>query len=209
MTALILLSEFQKTEIELWRPVRGFPGYEVSNLGRVRSYWKKSGCKRTFAPSVGRLHGTWTYVLRLDLSPTYIGTGEQKAQEYIRFSPRDKTGRIRYLSVHVEVARAFIENTRPGIAIQVNHKSHLKKDNRVGNLEWVTVSENAQRAIEAGVWPMGITHGCAKLNPDKVKEIRRRLADGENPALIALEYDVTGALIYRIRAKKIWKEVTI
>jgi hypothetical protein len=26
-------------ELEVWRPIEGFPGYEVSNQGRVRSYF--------------------------------------------------------------------------------------------------------------------------------------------------------------------------
>lgn len=26
---------------ERWLPIEGFPGYEVSDLGRVRSYWRK------------------------------------------------------------------------------------------------------------------------------------------------------------------------
>tara|TARA_B100000780_G_C20977559_1_gene390488 strand:- start:18 stop:818 length:801 start_codon:yes stop_codon:yes gene_type:complete len=28
---------------EIWEPVWGFPGYEISNLGRVKSYWKVVG----------------------------------------------------------------------------------------------------------------------------------------------------------------------
>ena len=29
---------------EIWAPIQGYDGYEISTKGRVRSYWKKEFC---------------------------------------------------------------------------------------------------------------------------------------------------------------------
>jgi hypothetical protein len=31
------------TSEEIWKPIHGFPGYEVSDYGRVRSFWTRRG----------------------------------------------------------------------------------------------------------------------------------------------------------------------
>jgi hypothetical protein len=49
-------------------------------------------------------------------------------------------GRKPYL-VHILVALTWIPNDRPERKI-VNHKNHVRDDNAIENLEWVTVSEN-------------------------------------------------------------------
>lgn len=74
---------------------------------------------------------------------------------------RNKKGRIlspfrhhKYLAIHLRrdkqvtkklflhrlVAEAFIPNDNSGV--QVNHKNHVRNDNRVENLEWVSADEN-------------------------------------------------------------------
>ena len=51
--------------------------------------------------------------------------------------------------VHRLVAMAFLGSCPPGL--QVNHKSGVKTDNRVANLEYVTPKENAQHASRLGL----------------------------------------------------------
>lgn len=51
-----------------------------------------------------------------------------------------KNGKPQYITVHRLVAKAFIPN--PFSKRCVNHINEIKTDNRVENLEWVTVKEN-------------------------------------------------------------------
>lgn len=46
MTALILLSEWEKSQIEFWLPTQ-WDGYDVSSKGNVRSYWTRCYVKGT------------------------------------------------------------------------------------------------------------------------------------------------------------------
>lgn len=55
-----------------------------------------------------------------------------------------KNGIGQHIQVHRIVAKAFIDN--PNNYLVVNHKNGIKTDNRVENLEWVTVSENAKHS---------------------------------------------------------------
>lgn len=187
-TALILLSEFRKTEIELWRPVEGLSAYDVSNLGRVRSYYKRAGRKGY------RVDSTPT-----DLKISTIWSG------YTRATLRD-CGKYRYLSLHRLVAQTFLSN--PDGLPEVNHINGVKADCRVGNLEWASMSVNKLHATRAGM-AGGEKHGMAKLNEDDVREIRRRGADRKSGVakVLAADYKVTRKLIHLILNKRIWKYV--
>jgi len=78
--------------------------------------------------------------------------------------------------IHRLVAKAFIPN--PESKPEVNHINGIKTDNRVENLEWVTVKENHGHAARTGLRAVGERSGMAKLTEPKVREIKKLYASG-------------------------------
>lgn len=97
---------------EIWKPIEGYPDYEVSSLGRVKS---------------------------LKFGKEKILKGIKDKNGYLRVILY-KEGKLKGYSVHRLVAQAFLPN--PDNLPQVNHRNENKTDNRVENLEWCDSSYN-------------------------------------------------------------------
>lgn len=116
---------------EEWRGIAGYDGYEVSNLGNVRSWWKPvsrgvgngKGCGGRVIGSEFKLHKQ-----HVDSDGYRVTCLTGKDKKYKTFK------------VHRLVAMAFIPN--PNNLPQVNHKDENKQNNCVWNLEWCTNEYN-------------------------------------------------------------------
>lgn len=98
------------------------------------------------------------------------------------------------------VAKHFIPN--PENKPQINHKNGVKTDNRIENLEWVTVNENRMHAFETGLTPRHLQ----ALGPDDVRAIRARL--GKEPEWkIAKDYGVCHQTVNNIKTGRTWSHV--
>ncbi len=198
MTDLILLQDWYKTSIELWRPVAGFRGYEISNQGRLRSYWRISGTGRSYVG--GQFRGSWTQII--GDTPRILKGGTDKDGYKICGLRRD--GHTFGKRIHQLVASAFIFNARPGIATIPNHINNVKYDNRVENLNWMTIAENTLYGNEHGNGCRGIRHGMARLSEEDVLHIRATCRTYADALIAAKHYQCTPQNIDRIMKRLTW-----
>jgi hypothetical protein len=117
---------------EIWKDVVGYEGlYQVSNLGRVKSYYAKNGV--------------------LSDTPRLLG-GKRDKDGYVEVR-LCKNGRVAYKRAHRLVVSHFLTGD---MSLQVNHIDGDKSNNRVDNLELVTAKENVVHAHR-----VGLHKGCA------------------------------------------------
>lgn len=98
--------EIPSLDGEVWAAIDGYSKYQVSNLGRVKSFTRKAR------------------ILRLQPS----------SDLYLRAEVVDDKGEWHSVSVARMVAKAFVPN--PNMLPQVNHINENVQDNRPENLEW-------------------------------------------------------------------------
>ncbi len=195
MTALILLSEWQKSQVEFWLPVKDFPGYDVSSFARVRSWWMRISTRK---PD-GTYGGTRTIKAK---SPRILKLGMRDGYSWVSMS---KKGKRIGKSVHRLVAIAFLPN--PEKLPQVNHISCLKSDSRLGNLEWISGQGNMNHAVANGLILRGEAVGISKANESLVREIRQRSANGESDYRISKDVGLREWAVTQITRRLTWKHV--
>lgn len=167
---------------EEWRPVAGHPGYEVSSLGRVRS-WNK--------PGFGTTPRTEPRVLK----PTPAKGG------YLRVGLSARRTRM----VHGLVLEAFVGPRPPGL--QCCHGDGDPTNNSLRNLRWDTQGANmADREIHQGSY-RGMRNPNSRLTVAEVKEIRRRAGQGETGKGLAAEFGITQAHASHIINRRKWAHV--
>lgn len=157
--------------METWKKVIGFENeYEVSSLGNIRSLERlvnhyKGGM---------RLYKSNEKKIRLNRSG------------YFRCNLKKDNKRYDY-TVHRLVAEAFLgkqegKNT-------VNHINGIKTDNRIENLEWVTLSENTIHAVKTRLIK-------TKLTDIEAMQILNSTSSHRKLAAI---YGVSSSIVWRIK----------
>lgn len=111
---------------EIWKAVPGTEWYEVSNLGRVRS---------------------WHHWRRRRTLPRII-KGRISSSGYVRIAVRFDDGRIADRGAHQLVLLAFVRPAEPGE--QCRHLNGIRTDNRLANLAYGTRSDNMLDAVAHG-----------------------------------------------------------
>ena len=110
---------------EIWRPIPGFPGYEISNFGQVKSY------RQYKAGQLLTLH--------------------RNKKGYLQVRLQDIEGAQATKFVHRLVLLTFspVENCEN---LTVDHIDCNPSNNRLDNLRWLTPEENLKRATLQSNW---------------------------------------------------------
>ena len=180
---------------EIWKKVVNKNGYEVSNLGRVRSVNRIVLVKRK----------------NKNVSIKYPGKilkqkkPSNKCRYYMVNLGYDR------VFVHRIVAMSFVNNehNKP----QVNHINANILDNRACNLEWVTPKENMDHARKLG--GLKDFHGsrihCSLITEDTAREIKQLMVS--RPELTNRNIQrLTGVpdyIIFKIRYGMSWGRVYV
>lgn len=174
------------TKPEIWKPIPNFPGYEISNRGRVRSFWKRG-------------QGTWN---KIDI-PQRIRQPSIEGRGYLQISLW-KNGKNYCRLVHRLVLFAFI-GPRPS-GMEACHYDGIRTNNFLENLRWDTPANNGADTKRHGS-QKGIKNPGAKLNDGQIIQIRELVTQGYPQREIAKMFGITQANISRIITGKAWRHI--
>lgn len=173
---------------EIWKDINGFIGYQISNLGNIRSFWLRKGAYGKHilceSPKMRKPHahrtGHSTISLRRD-------------------------GKSFEFYVHRLVLEHFVGPCPDNM--ECCHNDGNSRNNQVNNLRWDTCKENFRDRKKHGNYPEGINHWHAKINTENVLDIRNRLINKEPKIDIAALYGVSICTINDIEKRRSWKHI--
>ena len=170
-----------KPDTEEWRPVVGNPGYQVSNLGRVKKnkYIRPDG--RVYAEKI--------------LTQATTPNGYSTVCIY-------KPGQYKVRRVHLLVMHAFVGPCPEGM--QCRHLDGVPSNPKLSNLKWGTPAENQADRVLHGTSNRGVRNHFNKLTLKQVSEIRTRCDRGEFQKDVAADYGVGQSNVSAIMVGKIW-----
>lgn len=195
----LVLTLFGENFVEIageeWRAVEGWNGYEVSDMGRIRTRGrivKRNNGENFFV--AGRIKN-----LRLSSSKKYLCVN------------LSKDGRFQTIQAHRLVAIAFIGG-RTEQRKCVNHKDGNGLNNFADNLEWVTYKENSKHSREvlkhSGA-SKGEKNGGARLTEQQALDAKRLYKSNQaDIPQLAEKFGVHRKSMYRLLTGRNWKHLS-
>lgn len=172
---------------EIWKNIPGFDGaYEVSNLGRVRSFLRRIAVN--------------TFTIQRDKEPKILKPGLH-TEGYMIVVLYHK-GKNPKKFIHRLVLMAF--QGHPAYRYQGSHLNGIRHDNRLENLKWCSPKENESHKIIHG------TYFNRKNLTLKEKQVLLIRAAKKYPGYLsdlAKRFKVTKNTIVAIRARVTWKHI--
>jgi len=157
------------TPVEQWKPIPDFPGYDVSDCGRIRSYYERNVTGWCIA----------------DVPQRILKGGIDR---YPFVCIRDAGGASQVKTVHSLVMLAFVGLCPDGLEICHNDGDH--QNNSLTNLRYDTHVSNMQDACEHGV--------MNSLSAQDILDIRNRRINGATYTDMARDYQVAISTISAI-----------
>jgi hypothetical protein len=184
------MAEPPVSEIEEWRPVPGHPGYEASNLGRVRSI------DRWIASSNGARQWQHFYAGRI------LRSTPNRRYEQVYLG--QKHG---HQLAHSIICLTF-NGKRPSRRHQVGHWNGNPHDNRAANLRWVTPKQNKADEVTHGTRRKGSQHWHTKLTERQIRAVRKMHAEtGLTMKAVGTRFGISRFHVWQIVSGNSWKHV--
>ena len=170
-----------------WRDIPDYEGlYQVSDIGMVRCLVARGRYSAGFRRQYISVYG-YPFVILY------------------------KAGVAWTITVHKLVMLAFVGEAN---GLDVNHIDGDKTNNTLGNLEYVTRSQNIRHARDVLGYPdpfgdsrVGENNGKAVINEDTVRQIRRMFSDGMRVYEIAKSLSLSWDIVSRVAKRKNWKHI--
>ena len=175
---------------EVFKPIPDFPGYEVSDQGKVRSFWRQV--------SKGKGGGTYW---ELDSQPQRIlKPWFHNGYPWITLVNNGKHSTV---TIHQLVLETFVGPCPPGE--ECRHLNGIHAHSYLTNLAWGTHSENVKDTFRHGKTHQGMDHPQNRLTDDQVLKIRELFAQGGySKAKLGRMFNVTQENIGHIVRRKRW-----
>lgn len=172
--------------VEIWKQIPDFSDrYEVSNLGRVRSWIGHNGRYIRKIP----------LILKTKRSGKYV--------TYERVNLCKENGIVITCAVHLLVLETFV-GERPAVEYEARHLNGVSNDNTLTNLCWGTKLENADDRKRHGTNSAGEKNPHAKLTRELVDEILIKISIGISYDQIMSEYGISRGHVSRIKNGDAW-----
>lgn len=172
---------------ELWKAIPDFPGYEVSNQGRVRSVDRYLECTNRFGNRERRFYRGRILLSRLKEGYPSVTLG----------GIHDERG----YNIHVLLMRAFV-GPYPSKDHEIAHDDGNRCNNFLSNLRYKTYQEQYQDRVRHGRAQRGEGHYNSKLTEQDVREIRK---SKDTHRTLANRYGVTRGAIIQVKNGYSWK----
>lgn len=169
--------------MENWKSVVGYEGYEVSDLGEVRS-WRKG-------------NGRGLSTISRMLNPASDTDGYKVFTTYIHGK--------RIHKVHREVLLAFSGTPPEDDDYICAHNNGNNKDNRLSNLSWKTNQENIDDRTRHGTTARRERSGNAKYGESHILYIREMHNRGMSIGVLSDFLGMPWSTIQCITSYKTWK----
>lgn len=172
-------------QLETWKSIPDLPGYEASDMGRIRSLPKEN----------------WPEVRVLKQKLRNV---KHNRVHYLVIEFRVNRRSV-YRFIHRCVLEAFVGPCPSGM--ECCHANGNPLDNRLENLRWDTRRNNIQDAMNAGRIPKGESHYGRKFTEDQIQAIRAQANNGVVHRRLAEEFNVCHQAISDIVLRRNWKHI--
>lgn len=163
---------------ERWRAVPDCPGYEVSNLGRVRN-------------SSGAIYGYW----------------ENKRSRWLVVVVRGRVADGRRVTKRVYEVHRLVGRVWNGLEGPIGHRDGDYRNNAAANLVACASEREAKRMSGLLRYVAGKKHPRAKLSERQVRRMRQMREKGATVTELGERFGVAHQLVSRVCSRKAWREV--